>query len=79
MFNILMVLTVQKMLIMTLFRIVPRPRNKPEVEVVAEVAIYRKHSQTRSQLGMISLGPNFSAVKFDFKSVLLLPINFKHC
>ena len=38
---------------MTLLRIVPRPWNEPEVEVVAEVAIYRKHSQARSQLGMI--------------------------
>ena len=63
---------------MTLLRIVPRPWNEPEVEIVAEVAIYRKHSQTRSQLGMISLGPNFSAVKFDFKSVLLLPNDVEH-
>ena len=62
---------------MTLLRIVPRPWNEPEVEVVAEVAIYRKHSQARSQLGMISLGPNFSA-NFDFKSVLLLPIDCEH-
>ena len=66
------------MSIMPLLRIVPRPWNEPEVEVVTEVAIYRKHSQARSQLGMISLGPNFSAIKFDFKSVLLLPNDVEH-
>ena len=65
------------MSIMPLLRIVPRPWNEPEVEVVTEVAIYCKHSQARSQLGMISLGPNFSA-NFNFKSVLLLPNDVEH-
>ena len=61
MFNILMVLTVKKMLIMTLLRIVPRPWNEPEVEVVAEVAVYCNHSEARVQLGCICIFFIFSS------------------
>ena len=32
---------------MTMVKVVPRPWNKPEVEVVAEVAVYRNHSEAR--------------------------------
>ena len=32
---------------MTMVKMVPRPWNKPEVEVVAEVAVYCNHSEAR--------------------------------
>ena len=41
-------MTMAKVRMMTMVKISPRPGNKPEVEVVAEVAVYCNHSEAGS-------------------------------
>ena len=44
----MVMMTMAKVKMMTMVKISPRPGNKPEVEVVAEVAVYCNHSEAGS-------------------------------
>ena len=48
MVKMMMMMTMAKVKMMTMVKISPRPGNKPEVEVVAEVAVYCNHSEAGS-------------------------------